>query len=74
MPVNVQTNWMFPLHMCSGFLAEKVEQMIVMSFYDITMISHAIGEGNYIREASTSLKAVIWVFRTEQLSQLLRSH
>ena len=36
----------FPLHMHSGFPAEKVEQMIMMSFYDVTMISHAIGEGS----------------------------
>ena len=32
--------------MHSGFPAEKVEQMIVTSFYDITMISGAIGEGS----------------------------
>ena len=30
--------------------------------------------GNYIRKASTSLGAVIWVFGTERLSQLLKSH
>ena len=36
----------FPLHMHSGFPTEKVEQTIVMSFYDITMIPHAIGEGS----------------------------
>ena len=66
-------NWMFPLHMHSGFPTEKVEQMIMMSFYDVTMISHTIG-GNYIREVSMSLKAVVWVFGTEQLGQLLRSH
>ena len=36
----------FPLHMCSGFPTEKVEQMIVTSFYDVTMISHAIEEGS----------------------------
>ena len=34
-----------PLCMHSGFPSEKVEQMIVMSFYDVTMISHAIREG-----------------------------
>ena len=28
------------------FSAEKVEQMIVKSFYDVTMISCAIGKGN----------------------------
>ena len=36
----------FPLHMCNGFPAEKVEQTIVMSFHDVTMITHAIGEGS----------------------------
>ena len=41
----------FPLCMCSGFPTEKVEQMIVMSFYDITMTSHAIGGGKYIRKS-----------------------
>ena len=35
----------FPLHMHSGLPAEKVEQMIVTLFYDVTMISHANGEG-----------------------------
>ena len=30
--------------------------------------------GNYIRKVSTSLRAVIWVFGTEWLGQLLRSH
>ena len=38
-------NWLFPLHMHSGFPTEKVEQMIMTSFYDVAMISHAIGEG-----------------------------
>ena len=32
----------FPLHMCSGFPMEKVEQMIVMSLDDVTVIAHAI--------------------------------
>ena len=35
----------FPLCIHNGFPTEKVEQMIVTSFYDVTMISHAIGEG-----------------------------
>ena len=64
----------FPLCMHSGFPMEKVEQMIVMSFYDVTMISNAIGGGKYIRKVSTSHGAVIWVSGTEQLGQLLRSH
>ena len=42
---NVQANWTFPLHMHSGFPTEEVVQMIMTSFYDITRISHAIGEG-----------------------------
>ena len=64
----------FPLHMHSGSPAEKVEQMIVMSFYDVTMISHAVGGRKYIRKASLSLRAVVWVSGTEWLGQLLRSH
>ena len=64
----------FPLCICSGFPTEKVEQTIVMSFYDVTAISHAIGGGKYIRKASTSLRAVVWLSGTEQLGQLLRSH
>ena len=47
MPANAQTNWMFPQCMHSGFPTEKVEQPIMMSFYDVTIISHAIGEGLY---------------------------
>ena len=64
----------FPLQMHSGFPTEKVEQMIMTSFYNVTMISHAIGGGQYIRKASMSLRAVIWVSGTEWLGQLLRSH
>ena len=66
--------WWFPLCMHSGFPTEKVKQMIVASFYDVTMISHATGGVKYIRKASTSHRAVIWVSGTEQLGQLLRSH
>ena len=64
----------FPLHMCSGFPMEKVEQMIVTLFYDVIMISHAVGGGKYIRKVSMSLGAVIWVSGTEWLGQLPRSH
>ena len=35
----------FPLHMCSGFPIEKEEQTIVMSFSDVTVITHATGGG-----------------------------
>ena len=37
--------WHF-LCTCSVVFPRKVEQMIVMSFYDVTMISHAMGEGS----------------------------
>ena len=41
--------------MCSCFPTEKVEQMIVTSFDDITKISHAIGEGTiYEKQAQAS--------------------
>ena len=45
-----------PLHMHSGFPAEKVEQMIMMSLDDITVITHAIGGGKYIMRASLSFR------------------
>ena len=38
------------LHMCSGFPAERLEQMIVMSLYDVTKVSCAVVGGNYKRE------------------------
>ena len=60
----------FPLCMC-GFPVEKVEQMIVMSLSDVTVIAHAIGGGKYIRKASSSFGAVIWVSGTEWLGLLL---
>ena len=39
------------LHMHSGFPAKILEQMIVTSLYDVTMVSHATVEGNYKRRA-----------------------
>ena len=39
------------LHMCSGFPAEILEQMIVTSLYDVTRVSHATVGGNYKRRA-----------------------
>ena len=39
------------LHMCSGFPAEILEQMIVTSLYDITRVSCATVGGNYKRRA-----------------------
>ena len=41
----------FPLCMHSGLPMEKIEQMIMMSLDDITMITHAIWGGKYIRRA-----------------------
>ena len=61
----------FSLHMCSGLPVEKVEQMIVMSLDDVTVIAHAIWGGKYIRRASSSFRAVVWVSGTEQLGLLL---
>ena len=42
-----------------------------MSFGDITIITHAIGRGKYIRRANSSFGAVIWVSGTEWLGHLL---
>ena len=39
--------------MHSGFPAEILEQMIVMSLYDITMVSNATVGGNYKKESMT---------------------
>ena len=61
----------FPLHMHSGLLMEKVEQMIMTSLDDVTMISHAIWGGKYIRRAHSGFGAVVWVSGTEQLGLLL---
>ena len=60
--------------MHSGFPTEKVEQLIVMSFYDVHKDLSYYWGGNYIRKVSTSLGAVVWVFGTEWLGQLLGSH
>ena len=48
----------FPLHMHSGFPMERVQQMIVTSLDDVTMIAHAIEEGKYIRRAHLGFGAV----------------
>ena len=57
----------FPLYVQSGFPMEKVEQMIMMSLGDVTVIAHATGGGKYIRSTSSSFGPVIWVSGTEQL-------
>ena len=63
-----------PAHRHSAFPTEMGEQMILMSFTDviITQLMH-LGIG-YKRKACKSLGAVIWVFGTEQLGQLLGGH
>ena len=63
----------FPLCMCSGLPTEEVKQMIVTSSNDVTMITHAIWGGKYIRRAHSGFGAVIWVSGTEWLG-LLSSH
>ena len=44
------------------FLTGRSEQMIMMSFHDVTRVSCAIERGNYKRRALPNLGAVIWVF------------
>ena len=62
-----------PLCMHSGFPTRRSEQMIMMSWNDITVIFHAILGGKYKRRAHMNLRAVIWVSGTEWLG-LLISH
>ena len=45
----------FPLCMHSGLPAEKVKQMIMTSLDDVTMITHAIGEGSIQGELTQAL-------------------
>ena len=61
----------FPLHMHSGLPTEKVEQMIMTSLDDITLITCAIWGEKYIRRAHSGFRAVIWVSGTEWLGLLL---
>ena len=61
----------FPLCMHSSFPTEKVEQTIVTSLDDVTMIAHAIWGGKYIRRAHSGFRAVIWVSGPEWLGLLL---
>ena len=44
------------LHMHGGFPAERLEQMIMMSLYDVMRVSHAIVGGNYKREHDRALQ------------------
>ena len=43
-----------PLCMHSGFPTQKVEQTIVMSLDDVTVIASAIGGGKYMSQAEKS--------------------
>ena len=61
----------FPLHMHSGLPTEKIEQTIMTSLDDVTMIAHAIWGGKYIRRAPSGFRAVVWVSVTEWLGLLL---
>ena len=58
--------------MHSGFPMERVEQMIVTSLDDVTMIAYAIWGGKYISKAHSGFGAVIWVSGTACLG--LSSH
>ena len=53
------------MYMCSVFPTGRLEQMIMMSLYDVMRISHAIKGRNYEWKAQPNLGAVvtvIWVF------------
>ena len=65
MQADAQMNYGLSSVHVQWFSHGKVEQMIMTSFYDVTMIPPTIEEGKYIRRVSTSLGAVGWVFRTE---------
>ena len=71
MLVDVQTNYGISSAHVHWFSNRKVEQMIVMSSNDVTVISCAIGGGKYIRKASLSLRAVVWVSCPKWLGPLL---
>ena len=63
-----------PLCMCSAFPTETGEQMILTSISDV-IISQLVHLGiGYKGKVCKSLGAVIWVFGTEQLGQLLGGH
>ena len=62
--------WHF-LCACAVVFPWKSRAEIVMSLDDVTVITNAIWGGKYIRRASSSLKAVVWVSGTEWLGLLL---
>ena len=57
-----------------AFPAKKGEQMILTSFSDVTNILLMCQGGGYIRKASRSLGAVVWVFGAEHPSNFQRGH
>ena len=71
MLVDAQTKYGISSVHVQWFSHGKVEQMIMMSSNDVTVISHAIGGGKYIRNADSSLRAVVWVSGTEWVGPLL---
>ena len=71
MPADVQINYGISSAHAQWISCRKVEQTIVTSSNDVTVISHAIRGGKYIRKASSSLSAVIWISGTEWLGPLL---
>ena len=74
LPVDVQTNYDISSVHAQWFSHQKIDQIIVMSFNDITVIAHAIGGGKYISRANLSFGAVVWVSGTERLGLLLSHH
>ena len=46
----------------------------MMSFHDVTRISHAIERGNYKRRAQPNLGAVIWVFWYQAFGSIKKPH
>ena len=52
---------------------EKVEQTIMMSLSDITVIGHATEGGKYIRKANSSFGTVVWVSGTEWVGSIVKS-
>ena len=72
MPADAKTNYGISSAHVQWFSSRKVEQTIMISLDDVTMIVCAIGGGKYIRRASLSFRAaVFWVSGTEWLGLLL---
>ena len=63
--------WHFLCACAVVFPQKKVEQTIMTSLDDVTMIAHAILGGKYIRRAHSGFGAVVWLSGTEQLGLLL---